>query len=155
LTALFLLVGCGGSPASGSTTPAEGGQGDQGAAGAAVDRGEQPAGAEHGPAAASGEQGPAESAAIPTDEGDCVEYHLKVLECSTGGQGLSEKAVTRQSIEQGCLTAIEDRDNPVAAFVLGLWARCKELPCPDLEACFESGMAELAAPPGPYLPAPQ
>ena len=118
------------------------------------------------PAAASGQSGepPGEStapqpASVPTSEGDCMEFHAKMIECekagAAGGIGPSEEARMRASAEAGCRSAIEDSDNPVTRYVLELWARCAELPCAEVEACVQSGMTELSAPPGPYQPDPQ
>jgi len=155
ISALSPMLGCGGAPAPEPEKPTAGGDGQGG------DRqGEQPGEA----ASENAEPGAADSApeqprptSVPTGEGDCMEFHLKLLECSKvdGSLGPGEEARMRESAEAGCVAANEDSENPVTGFVRQLWARCKDLPCADAEGCFLSGMAELSAPPGPYLHAPK
>lgn len=96
---------------------------------------------------------------VPVGEADCTEFHAKMIECrkleSDSNFGPDDEARMREEATQGCRTAYADRANPVTAFVLQLWSRCKDLPCPEMEACFNGGMTELSAPPGPYAPSSQ
>jgi hypothetical protein len=107
-----------------------------------------------GEQAAANEPGgaPAGPAGLDT----CMEFHEKLAECSTahgtGQFGASAEAEILKSAPDSCRAVLEDRDNPVAAHVFELWARCAGLPCAEVEECFQSGMLRISAPPGPYPP---
>jgi len=153
VAASLLCVACGARAPGPAAEP-------RGDGAVAAEQGEGPAGAETGAADAdAGKREPDAGAAIPASEADCVEFHARMRECaragSAGGLGPGDEAGMRDEAEQGCLTAVADRDNPITGHVLGLWARCKDLPCAEMEACVQAGMSEISAPPGPYVTPPR
>lgn len=154
---LAVALGCGGAGGAGPASFADGADETGQSAAGPDDQQQEPAAENTGAAESSAASEQPDPPSVPTSEADCMEFQLKMIECgkAAGGLGPSEKAAMRSSAETGCRAAIEDRQNPVTAHVLRLWARCASLPCAEAEECFRGGLTELSAPPGPYLPAPQ